>query len=87
MTVMGAVAQEYFDKNKDNSESVVFLYTDGDDLDEQLMGFLKIAEPFPKLFLVDIPNGVKYINEGDIDVAAFMKKFEAGKLTSKKLQE
>lgn len=85
---MSVTAEEYFTKNKDNKESIAFLYTDGDELDEQLLGFLSIkVDSSPVLFMVDIPNGVKYINEGDINVNEFVKKCEKGEVPSKKLQE
>ena len=85
---MSTVAEDYFSKNKDKEDSVIFLYTEGDALDEKLLSFLNIKAPFPKLCLIDIPNSKKYINEeSTIDVKDFLEKFESGKVTSKGLRD
>ena len=86
--VMEPAASEYFDKNKDKEDAIVFLYTDGDDLDDRLLQFINVIKPFPKLVLIDIPNNKKYVNEdGKIDVKDFLTKFESGSLTSKGLRD
>ena len=85
--VMKEVAEEYFEKNKDDEDSIVFLYTDGDALDDKLLQFLNIKEPYPKLCLIDIPNGKKYIQEGSIDAKKFLTEFEAGKISSMELRQ
>ena len=85
---MKPVAEPYFEKNKEKEDSICFLYTTGDELAGRLMGFLSISKAFPKLFIVDIPSGKKYISEDEkIDVEDFVKKFQEGSLTSKGLQD
>ncbi len=88
---MRPTAEKYFAKNKENRESVAFLYTEGDDLDSRLLDFINIKGPFPKMILVNIPAGKKYICECDkideVAVEKFLNDFESGTCTGMGLRD
>ena len=62
--VLTPVATPYFEAHKMEDDSVCFLYTKGDDLDERLASFIKIKPPFPCLVMISISSKQKWVFDG-----------------------
>lgn len=54
-SAMTPVATPYFERNKDNNDPLLFLYTIGDSLDSSIRKLLQISE-IPSLVLVNISS-------------------------------